>query len=82
LAVMAAALEHISEQHATNVVATWSDDRSTLVRKSERAHRKLVDLIARRDGAGAERFWREHMRVAGELLFATNGTVSLIEILD
>jgi DNA-binding FadR family transcriptional regulator len=82
LAVMAAALEHISEHHATRVVATWSEDRSVLVRQAEKSHRKLVDLIARRDGRRAETFWREHMRIAGDILFEEGADESIVEILD
>jgi len=82
LAVMAAAFEHISEHHATRVVAGWSNDRATLVRQAERSHRKLVDLIAKRDGAAAESFWRKHMQIAGDMLFAEGADESIIEILD
>lgn len=84
LAVMAAALEHISEHHASRVVASWSGDRARLVRQAERSHRKLVDLIARHDGAAAEAFWHKHMSIAGEILFAggTDDAAGLVEIMD
>lgn len=81
LAVMAAALEHISEHHASRVVAEWSPTETSQVELAARAHRKLVDLIARRDGAGAERYWRKHMQIVGDLLFA-DGDGDLIDILD
>jgi GntR family transcriptional regulator, transcriptional repressor for pyruvate dehydrogenase complex len=81
LAVMAAALEHISQQHAENVVAHWSQDQEKLVERATKAHRKLVDMIAKREGAAAERFWSKHMQIAGELLFA-DADNSLIQILD
>ena len=82
LAVMAASLEHISEHHATAVVSGWTGDRAALVRQAEKSHRKLVTLIARREGKAAETFWREHMRVAGELLFQAGADESIIQILD
>ncbi len=82
LAVMAAALEHITEHHASRVVAGWAGDRSERVRKAEKSHRKLVDLIARRDGAGAEAHWREHMRVAGAMLFEAGADESIIDVID
>lgn len=82
LSVMAASLEHISEHHASRVVARWSQDQAELVSQAGRSHRKLVDLIARRQGAAAEAFWRTHMRIAGELLFADGADESIVELLD
>lgn len=82
LSVMAATLEHVSEHHASRVVARWSQDQAELVSQAGRSHRKLVDLIARRRGAAAETFWREHMRIAGELLFADGTDESIVELLD
>jgi DNA-binding FadR family transcriptional regulator len=82
LSVMAATLEHISEHHATKVVAGWAEDRVALVHQAGRSHRKLVDLIARRKGGAAEAFWGEHMRIAGELLFPDGADESIVEVLD
>ena len=82
LAVVAAALEHITEHHASRVVAGWAGDRSTRVSKAEKSHRRLVDLIARRDGDGAEAHWREHMRVAGAMLFEGGADETIIDVID
>jgi DNA-binding FadR family transcriptional regulator len=82
LAVMAAALEHITEHHASRVVAGWAGNRTERMRKGEKSHRKLVDLIARHDGAGAEAHWREHMRVAGAMLFEAGADESIIDVID
>jgi GntR family transcriptional regulator, transcriptional repressor for pyruvate dehydrogenase complex len=82
LAVMAAALEHITELHASRVVAGWEGDRAERVRKGVKSHRKLVDLIARHDGAAAEAHWRKHMQVAGAMLFEEGADESIVDILD
>jgi len=81
LAVLAGALEHISQRHALRVVASWGDRRDWK-RDAERAHRKLVRLIAERDGKRAETFWREHMQVAGAQLLEGVGDQAIIEVLD
>jgi DNA-binding FadR family transcriptional regulator len=82
LAVMAVALEHITELHASRVVAGWAGDRSMRVRLGEKSHRKLVDLIAQHDGEAAEAHWRKHMQVAGAMLFEAGADESIIDILD
>ena len=81
LAVMAGALEQISQRHTQHVVATWSDHEDWK-RNAERAHRKLVDLIAARDGKRAEQYWRTHMQQAGEQLLAQYGDQGIIEVID
>src|SRR5262245_2880501 len=69
LAVMAEAFEHISAHHAVQVVAGWAENCTELVRRAERAHRKLISLIEQGDGEAAETYWRRHMQVARGLLF-------------
>ena len=81
LAVMANALEQISQRHAQQVVAS-STEREEWMRIAERAHRKLVRLIATRDGAGAEQYWRSHMHEAGTRLLAHFGDQGIIEVID
>ncbi|MGE0305217.1 MAG: FadR/GntR family transcriptional regulator [Acidimicrobiia bacterium] len=81
LAVVAGALEQISQRHAQRVVATWTDHEDWK-RNAERAHRKLVDLIAAGDGKRAEQYWRTHMQQAGEQLLAHYGEQGIIEVID
>jgi GntR family transcriptional repressor for pyruvate dehydrogenase complex len=38
--------------------------------RAVRSHRRLLDLIASGDGAGAEQHWREHMVFIGKLVFS------------
>lgn len=82
LSVVAATLEHISRQHAARAIAATSEDRVESVRDAMRAHGRLVDLIARREGDRAERFWRKHMRLSGEWLFASEADDSLVDLLE
>lgn len=82
LAVMAEAFEHISAHHAITVVAGWAENCERLVRRAERAHRKVIELIAAGDGEAAEAFWRQHMLVVRDLLFGSGYDESMIEVLD
>ncbi|MWA02388.1 FCD domain-containing protein [Actinomadura sp. LD22] len=49
-----------------------------------RSYKRLVELVRRRDGAGAERHWAAHMRRAQEHLFEDPGAGrrQIIDILD
>jgi DNA-binding GntR family transcriptional regulator len=47
-----------------------------------RAHRRLVDLLTKRKGAEAERFWTRHMAAAGEKLLTNTERLSIIELMD
>jgi DNA-binding FadR family transcriptional regulator len=82
LAVMAEAFEHISAHHAVQVVAGWAENRTELVRRAQRAHRKLIALIEQGDGEQAETYWRRHMQMVRGMLFGDGLNGSLIEILD
>ena len=82
LAVMAEAFEHISAHHAMLVVAGWAENCTELVRRAERAHRKLMSLIEQRDGERAEAYWRQHMQIVRGLLFDSGKNESIVEILD
>ena len=82
LAVMAETFEHISAHHAVLVVAGWAENCSELVRRAERAHRKLISLIEQGDGEQAEAYWRRHMQIVRGLLFGDGHNESIVEILD
>jgi len=47
-----------------------------------KSHARLVDLIAARDGAGAEAHWKNHMVVAGKVWLQQIGRGSLVDLLD
>jgi DNA-binding GntR family transcriptional regulator len=63
-------------------VAGWAENCGELVRRAERAHRKLISLIEQGDGEQAEIFWRRHMQIVRGLLFGDGHTESIVEILD
>ncbi len=79
LTIMASTLQHISQLHAERVLSGSGGDS---LRRSQRAHQKLVSLLAAGDSAGAERFWRKHMEVAGEVLLGGTSGGRLIELLS
>jgi DNA-binding FadR family transcriptional regulator len=82
LAVMAETFEHISAHHAVQVVSGWAENCSELVRRAERAHRRLISLIEQGDGEQAENYWRRHMQIVRGLLFGDGNNESIVEILD
>lgn len=43
---------------------TWPTEHADLIRYSVQQYATVVDLIEARDGDAAERFWREHLRLA------------------
>lgn len=81
LAVMASALEQISQRHAEQVTRSQPDNEA-FTRNAARAHRKMVALIEARDGETAEAYWREHMRLAGRRLLDGVGDQAIITVLD
>jgi GntR family transcriptional repressor for pyruvate dehydrogenase complex len=79
LAVLARALQMISQNHASRAIATRWDKR--MWRTAYRAHEKLVDLIASGEGAQAETFWRRHMELAGDHLLRDVGDLPISEVI-
>lgn len=81
MALVAETLEHISHRHAAEYMASVenSQEQSEL---AYRAHTRLVDLLTKRKGAEAERFWMRHMTAAGEKLLANAEKLSIIELVD
>ena len=51
-------------------------------RHGVKAHRKLVQLIERRDEAGARRIWTKHLVEANEYLAGLPGATTVLELLD
>lgn len=80
MTVTAEMLEMISAQHARRAQVSWWDGDSQR-RRAYRAHCRVVELIAGRDGPEAERYWSEHMAEVGKKLGQTAES-SIIEIMD
>jgi DNA-binding FadR family transcriptional regulator len=79
LAVVAAALQHISQSHAARLVSSRWDE--GMWRRAYRSHERLVDLVAAAKGKEAEAFWRRHMELAGEQLLPGIGDLPVSEVL-
>jgi len=69
LAVQGGVLQDIVATHLTLALSRGGED-ETLddFRRSVRSYEKLVALVDKRDGAGAEKHWRAHMEAAGRRL--------------
>ena len=70
LAVQGGVLQDIVATHLTLALSRDAAENETLddFRRSLRSYAKLVTLLEKRDGAGAERHWRAHMEAAGQRL--------------
>ncbi|HEX3781283.1 MAG TPA: FCD domain-containing protein [Pseudonocardiaceae bacterium] len=79
MTLIAETLERISERHARTVASGWPDAEKQLDR-AYRAHKKLVGLIADRQGDEAERFWARHMATVGKQLVADADRTRIIEL--
>lgn len=79
IAVLSAALQHISQGHAARLVSARWDQ--TMWRRAYQAHQRVVDLIAGGKGREAETFWRRHMELAGEHLLPEIGDLPISEVL-
>lgn len=81
MTLVAETFEHISHRHAAQYMSSVenSQEQSEL---AYRAHRRLVDLLTKRKGAEAERFWMRHMAAAGEKLLTNTERLSIIELMD
>lgn len=70
LAVQGGVLQDIVETHLTPAVTRDFRDRETVknFRRNIRSYAKLVTLLDKRDGDGAERHWCTHMEAVGKRL--------------
>jgi GntR family transcriptional regulator, transcriptional repressor for pyruvate dehydrogenase complex len=70
LAVQGGVLQDIVETHVTLALSRDFAEAGLLdnFRRNVRSYEKLVGLLEKRDGAGAERHWRAHMEAAGQRL--------------
>jgi GntR family transcriptional regulator, transcriptional repressor for pyruvate dehydrogenase complex len=82
LRVLMGMIEHIVEQ--VDLTRVRSDEGSaalaTAVRRSGRAHAKVVDLIEARDAAAAEQLWRRHL-TAGQDYLLRDGATTVLDLL-
>jgi GntR family transcriptional regulator, transcriptional repressor for pyruvate dehydrogenase complex len=63
----------------SQAASTTQSDRTR--RRGIRSQRRLVELIADGDGAGAEEHWRAHMAVVGQVLLGQQAT-TVVDLLD
>ena len=70
LAVQGGVLQDIVATHLAMALSRdrAGDDELANFRRNVRSYEKLVALVEKRDGAGAERHWRAHMEAAGQRL--------------
>jgi DNA-binding FadR family transcriptional regulator len=70
LAVQGGVLQDIVATHLAMALSRdrAGDDELANFRRNVRSYEKLVVLVEKRDGAGAERHWRAHMEAAGQRL--------------
>ncbi|MCW2545886.1 MAG: regulatory protein GntR [Mycobacterium sp.] len=71
LALQGAVLQEIVDRHLALSVSRHFDENPALIKNFQRtirSYRKLISLVEARNGAGAERHWRNHMDVAASHL--------------
>ena len=70
LAVQGGVLQDIVATHLAMALSRdrAGDDELANFRRNVRSYEKLVELVDKRDGTGAERHWRAHMEAAGQRL--------------
>jgi GntR family transcriptional regulator, transcriptional repressor for pyruvate dehydrogenase complex len=70
LAVQGGVLQDIVRTHLALTVARESREREIIeqARRNVRSYHRLITLVEKRDGAGAERHWRIHVGTAGKYL--------------
>jgi GntR family transcriptional regulator, transcriptional repressor for pyruvate dehydrogenase complex len=82
LSIVAEMLNEIVSRAVTAVSQSRPPDQSIGTRRRGiRSQRRLVELIAAGDAAGAEKHWRAHMAVVGRVLLGQQAT-TVIDLLD
>ena len=83
LTIVAEMLNEIVSRAVTAVAQSAADRRSRIEtrRRGIRSQRRLVELIAEGDAAGAEEHWRAHMAVVGRVLLGQQAT-TVVDLLD
>jgi DNA-binding FadR family transcriptional regulator len=82
LSIVAEMLNEIVSRAVTAVASEAPTPQSTDTRKRGiRSQRRLVELIAAGDAAGAEEHWRAHMAVVGKVLLGQRAT-NVVDLID
>jgi DNA-binding FadR family transcriptional regulator len=83
LAVLAGMLANIAEKHVAAEIAgkQGRPEQEADNRRAFKAHRRLAKLVEERNGPEAERFWRTHMEIAGQLLLKEYGSRTVVDLL-
>jgi DNA-binding GntR family transcriptional regulator len=75
-------LHYILELAATQVVADADRQASRrMIRKAQRSHEKLVELVAARKADEAEAMWRRHLTESEEYILGTPGPKTVLDLL-
>lgn len=86
LSMVAHALQHLVERHqALAQIREPSKDLGQLEKRTLyglKSHGKLIDLIEKGDGEGAENHWRAHMIAAGKFWLSQLGPNAMVDLLD
>ena len=83
LSMLGGMLFEIVEAHTSQAIMRdmSSPDTSRNFQRALRAYDKLTDLIEAGDADAAERFWREHMEVAGSFLLRWYGPKTVVDLI-
>ena len=82
LTIVAEMLNEIVSRAVTAVSQSRPSDQSIETRRRGiRSQRRLVELIAAGDAAGAEKHWRAHMAVVGRVLLGQKAT-TIVDLID
>lgn len=75
-------LDEILERHSARIGEAKGSEWATLQRKSQKSLRKLIDLIGKKDAAGAESFWRAHLQEAAVYLLSAGTDASILDLFE
>lgn len=84
LAVAAGVLREIAATHIAIALARsyGRSDTPDSMARAVRSFGKLVDLVAARDGDGAEKHWRTHLQVAYKTLFGAEAAAGVLDLYE
>jgi GntR family transcriptional repressor for pyruvate dehydrogenase complex len=84
LAVAAGVLREIAATHIAIALARsyGRSDTPASMARAVRSFGKLVDLVAARDGDGAEKHWRTHLQVAYKTLFGAEAAAGVLDLYE
>lgn len=88
LRLMSLLLQGVIEKHQSRIkgsptiVRMKGESRAKLYRASMKSLGKLVDLIAAKDGAGAEAHWRSHVEAGNDLWVSGYDQTTIVDVLE